>query len=333
MKKAVFPVALRLPALTLALLVIAALVRGCLALRALEDEAPAPPTNPTISLYDAKHDKVIELPLEEYLFGVVASEMPASFPLEALEAQAVSARTYAARRLPAYGGKPCGRHGADLCSDSTCCQAWRAREEHMERWGEDAAFYADKIDQALEETAGVVALYKGKPIDALYFSNSGGRTEDAADVFGGDVPYLVSVVSPGEEDAAHYEDAFSYTRKEFAKALNKAFPEAKLKTDALEEQVGVLSRSEGGRVTKLRLGEVTITGREFRAALGLPSASFTIDVSSGGVVVNTRGFGHGVGMSQYGARAMALDGNDYQQILAHYYTGIALGTLDEIAGG
>lgn len=333
MRKTVFPVALRLPALTLALLVAVASVRGCFALRALREEEPPPAEAPTVALYDAKRGEVLDLPLEEYLFGVVASEMPASFPAAALEAQAVSARTYTAKRLAAFGGKPCGRHGADLCSDSSCCQAWRSREEHMERWGDDAQFYADKIERALEETLGVVALYGGKPIDALYFSNSGGRTEDAADVFGADVPYLVSVISPGEEDASHYEDSFSYTRKEFAKALNKAFPEAGLTANDLEEQVETLSRSEGGRVTELRLGGVTITGREFRSALGLPSAGFTIDISSDGVEVDTRGFGHGVGMSQYGARAMALDGSDYKEILAHYYTGITLGTLDEIARG
>jgi len=333
MRRKVFFARLRLPALALALFIAAACVRGCVSLRAAQKESPAPGEEPTVTLYDARNEKTLELPLEEYLFGVVASEMPASFSLEALKAQAVSARTYAARRLASCGGEPCGRHGADLCSDSACCQAWKSREALMKQWGENAEYYAAKIDEAVSETAGVIALYDGKPIDALYFSNSGGATEAAADVFGGDVPYLVSVSSPGEEHSAHYSDTFTYTPKAFVKTLNKAFPKADLKTSSLSGQVEILSRSEGGRVTELRLGDTTVTGREFRAALDLPSADFTISISKDEVRVDTKGFGHGVGMSQYGADAMAKGGATFEEILKHYYTGIQLGTLDEIMGG
>lgn len=324
---------LRLPLVAAVLFIVVALVRGCLALRAGSSEPPPAGQSYTLSLYDARAGKVRTLPLEEYLFGVVGAEMPASFSLEALKAQAVSARTYAARRLSQCGGKACGRHGADVCSDSTCCQAWRARETLLEQWGENAAFYEAKIDEALRDTAGVVALYEGRPIDALYHSTSGGATEDAADVFGADIPYLVSVISPGEESASHYEDTFTYTPKAFAKAVNKKYPKAELRAASLGEQVEVLSRSTGGRVLDVRLGEVTITGRALRAALELPSAAFTISVSKTEVRIDTKGYGHGVGMSQYGANAMAKDGASYEQILEHYYTGITLGTLDEIVLG
>lgn len=329
MRRNVFPLSPRVLAAALALLVVAALVRGCFYL-ASDGGAPSASEGPRITLYDAKKNKNVTLTLEEYLFGVVASEMPASFSVEALKAQAVSARTYAAKRLKEYGGKPCGRHGADLCSDSGCCQAWRSRETLMEQWGENADFYAEKIEQAIEDTAGLVALYGGKPIDALYHSASGGQTESAEDVFGGDVPYLVSVSSPGEEGAAHYADSFTYTPKAFAKALNKAFPKAGLKAGTLKAQVEILSRSEGGRVTELQLGDTTVTGREFRAALDLPSAAFTITFTEDEVRVDTKGFGHGVGMSQYGANAMAKEGADFEEILEHYYTGITIGNLDEI---
>lgn len=333
MRKPLIPVRLRLPALALVLFMTAAFVRGCLSLRDVQNEEPAAQEEPSITLYDARNEKTVSLKLEEYIFGVVGAEMPASFSIEALKAQAVSARTYAAKRLSACGGKPCGRHGADLCSDSTCCQAWRSRDDLMKQWGQNADFYAAKINEAVQMTAGVVALYGGKPIDALYFSNSGGATEAAQDVFGGDVPYLVSVSSPGEEDSAHYSDSFTYTPKAFVKTLNKAFSKANLKTSDLSGQIAILSRSEGGRVTKLKLGDVTITGREFRSALGLPSADFTITPSKNEVRVDTKGFGHGVGMSQYGANAMAKDGATYAEILQHYYTGITLGMLDEILDG
>ena len=333
MRRTLPPVRAQVPLLALALLLAAALVRGCIALRA-DWTAPAPDAPGTqLLLYDARNEKVLTLPLEEYLFGVVASEMPASFSPEALKAQAVSARTYAARHLRAYGGKACGAHGADMCSDSTCCQAWRSRADHMARWGDNADFYAHKIDEAVRETAGVVALYAGRPIDALYHSTSGGATENASDVFGADVPYLVSVASPGEESAAHYEDTFTFTPKAFAKAINKKHPEAKLKAGELSEQVKILSRSAGGRVLEVRLGGATVTGRAFRAALDLPSAAFTISFTKDTVRIDTRGYGHGVGMSQYGANAMAREGASYQEILLHYYTGITLGTLDEIARG
>ena len=328
-----FFVRLRLPALAFALFIAAACVRGCLSLRGGGGGEVAGGEALTVTLYDARNEKTLVLPLEEYLFGVVASEMPASFSLEALKAQAVSARTYAAKRIAACGGKPCGRHGADLCSDSACCQAWKSREALMEQWGANADFYAAKMDEAVRETAGIIALYDGAPIDALYFSNSGGTTESAEDVFGGDVPYLVSVSSPGEEHAAHYTDLFTYTPKAFAKTLNKAFPKAGLKTADLSDQIEVLARSEGGGVTKLRLGGTTVTGRAFRGALNLPSADFTITFSKDEMRVETRGFGHGVGMSQYGANAMAADGATFEEILKHYYTGIALGTLDEITDG
>lgn len=333
MRKPAFAVRFRLPALAFALFIAAALMRGCFSLRSAQEENAAAPNDIEITLYDVRGEKLLTLPLEEYIFGVVASEMPASFSLEALKAQAVSARTYAVRRLSACGGSPCGRHGADLCSDSTCCQAWKSRATLMKQWGDNADYYAAKIDEAVSETAGVIALYNGKPIDALYFSSSGGATEAAADVFGADVPYLVSVSSPGEENSAHYSDTFTYTPKAFVKALNKAFSKAKLKTASLADQVEILARSAGGRVTELRLGGITVTGREFRAALDLPSADFTITLTRDKVRVDTTGFGHGVGMSQYGADAMAKEGADYEEILRHYYTGITLGTLDEIMDG
>ena len=188
--------------------------------------------------------------------------------------------------------------------------------------------YFDKLSGAVSATRGVILTYQGKPIEALFHSSSGGMTEDAANVFGGDAPYLKSVSSPGEEGFSRYSATVSFTRKQFANAVNAAIKGADISKNKLEEQVKILSKSESGRVTRLQLGGKTVTGRELRRALGLNSTAFTIEISPERVVVSTRGYGHGVGMSQYGAEAMAQRGADYKEILLHYYTGAVIESID-----
>lgn len=274
--------------------------------------------------------RAVPMGMDEYLYGVVGGEMPASFPLEALKAQAVAARTYTVRRMAAYGGEPCGRGGADVCTDSACCQSYKSPEELAKRWGPDAKRNADKLKEAVAETHGVIAVYEGRPIEALYHSTAGGRTEDAQNVFSASLPYLVGVDSPGEQDTAHYTNEETLSRSAFVKAVNKSWPKAKLKARKLESQVKVLSRFESGQVKALRLGNAEITGKELRKLLDLKSANFEISFTDADICITTRGYGHGVGMSQYGARAMALEGADYETILKHYYTGIELEKLEEL---
>jgi stage II sporulation protein D len=308
-------------ALCLLLCLVALAVRGCRIACARQQAAPVG-EDVTVSVYMHETGEVRTMGLNAYLIGVVGGEMPAAFPLEALKAQAVAARTYTVRRLPAYGGSPCGRGGADICTDSTCCQSYKSDEALAARWGKNAGAYADKLREAVYGTGGEVAVYQGAPIEALYHSAAGGRTEDAQHVFSAAVPYLVGVDSPGEQDAAHYTDMQTFTAKAFVKAVNGEWSKAKLKTSKLKEQVAVLSRYESGQVESVRLGGITATGKQLRKALGLFSANFTIRVEGDEVTVTTKGYGHGVGMSQYGARAMALEGSDYIEILQHYYTGI-----------
>jgi len=286
-----------------------------------------------ISLFDDETGEVSALPLEEYLQGVVAAEMPASFHPEALKAQAVAARTFTLRRLRAAGGEPCGRGGAELCTDSGCCQAYRSEEALAARWGNDAPYYRERIEAAVKATAGEVASYKGALIEALYHSNAGGQTEDAANVFSGGAPYLLGVTSPEGAESAHFRDSISLSRESFAKKLNRAFPGAALSPAKLETQVRVLSRFESGRAAAVRLGEKEVTGRQLRAALDLPSANITLSFSEDAVYIDTRGYGHGVGMSQYGADAMARAGADYRDILCHYYTGITIEDWGRKLGG
>ncbi len=323
---------IRLGLISLAISLLVLMLRGCAIARngGTEPDADADGDGgeAMVSIYDAEADKVYSLPLEEYVLRVTAAEMPASFSEEALKAQSVAARTYTARRMRIFGGKPCGRGGADVCTDSTCCQAYRTREELCKKWGDAADMYFAKLDGAVSATRGIILTYGGKPIEALFHSSSGGMTEDAANVFGGNAPYLKSVSSPGEEAFSHYGATVSFTRAQFAAAVNAGIKGADISKDKLEEQVKILETSESGRVMKLKLGKKTVSGRELRRALGLNSTAFTMDISPERVTLSTRGYGHGVGMSQYGAEAMARRGADYEEILLHYYTGAKAQRID-----
>lgn len=302
-----------------AAIVLLCAVRGCIISRQPNEK---PEGMLSISLYDRASGKTEEMPLEEYLIGVVGAEMPASFPLEALKAQAVAARTYAVRHMTAFGGSGCS--GADICTDSGCCQSYRSPEQLREKFGGEAERYMDKLRQAVYETEGEYAAYKGEPIEALYHSSAGGRTEDAQNVFSAALPYLVGVDSPGEETAGKYAAEVRVSLGEFTNRVNKKWPAAKLKKNRLGEQVKVVSRYDSGRVKELKLNKVTVSGRELRRLFDLNSANFTLSIGEK-VTIRTKGYGHGVGMSQYGAEQLAKAGKTWQEILAWYYTGVTIG--------
>ena len=301
-----------------AAIVLLCAVRGCIISRQPNEK---PEGQLSIFLYDRASGKTEEMPLEEYIIGVVGAEMPASFPLEALKAQAVAARTYAVRHMTAFGGSGCS--GADICTDSGCCQSYKSTEQLREKFGGEAERYMDKLRQAVYETEGEYAAYKGEPIEALYHSSAGGRTEDAQNVFSAALPYLVGVDSPGEETAGKYAAEVTVSLGEFTNRVNKKWPAAKLKKNRLGEQVKVVSRYDSGRVKELKLNKITVSGRELRRLFDLNSANFTLSIGEK-VTIRTKGYGHGVGMSQYGARAMALEGAGYEEILKHYYTGVEI---------
>lgn len=251
-----------------------------------------------------------QMELERYLVGVVLAEMPASFELEALKAQAVVARTYTLR---AHEGK--SKHeSAAVCTDSSCCQAYCSEDAYLSRGGTEDN--VRKICTAVEETAGQVLTYEGSLIEATYFSCSGGATEDAVAVWGTDVPYLKSVVSPGEENAAYYTDSMTFTVSELEQLLDISSNGG----IAIED----ISYTAGGGVAEITICGIPFQGTEVRKLLGLRSTVFTITTEGEGVTFHTRGFGHRVGMSQYGADAMAVAGSSYQDILRHYYQGANL---------
>lgn len=281
-----------------------------------------------LTVLNRKTGKVMHMELEEYIAQVVAAEMPVSFEIEALKAQAVAARTFAVRRMAQYGGTPCGK--ADVCTDSTCCQAYRSLEQLKKNWGTAYETNFSRVRGAVLATAGKVALYDGMPIEALYHSCSGGYTEDVVNVFAAALPYLVSVSSPGEESATRYESEVRFSRKTFAATVNSTYRTAKLTAKGLKKQIKIEARFESGRVERIRLGGATLSGRELRKLFELDSANFKLRFTDEYVYVNTVGFGHGVGLSQYGANAMAKEGDGYEDILEHYYTGITISDMSAV---
>lgn len=281
-----------------------------------------------LRVYDAEAGAMRLLPLEEYVVGVVAAEMPASWPEEALKCQAVAARTRAVGSAVGYGGTGCQSHpGADVCTDSACCQGWLGAEGRKAKWGDTWQPLEERVAQAVSATRGQVLTYEGEPIEVLYHASSGGQTEDAAEVFSRSVPYLQSVESPGEESYEGYAVEQRFTLEEAAELLLAAFPDCGVDAGALPSQLELISLSDTGRVKQMRVGSQTVTGREVRAALGLRSTLFTWEAQEGTLIFRVRGYGHGVGMSQAGARAMAAEGSDCAEILAHYYPGTVLAQL------
>lgn len=259
-----------------------------------------------------------DMPLELYIVSVVLREMPADFHSEALKAQAVAARTYAVRQMQ-LGKK---HDPADVCVDSSCCQGFWDVESYLQSGGtsDDLAV----IVNAVRDTSGKILIYENKPIDATYFSCSGGLTEDAVSVWGADVPYLKSQKSPGEEKATHYTDTVHFSINELAAKLN-----IKL-TDVWDFKIGEMTYTVGGGVDTIVICGKEFYGTKVRQLLGLKSTAFVMTQTGESVIITTKGYGHRVGMSQYGAEAMGITGKDYTEILFHYYQGVELVSIDDL---
>ncbi len=264
-------------------------------------------------IHDSGDVEIMEL--DSYLTGVVLAEMPAAFEAEAIKAQAVVARTYTMKRIES-GDKH--NQGA-VCTNPACCQAYCSPEEYLNKGNPPENL--DKVEKAVLSTSGRVLRYQGQYIDATYFSCSGGRTEDAAAVWGTDVPYLQAVDSPGEEHASHYTDTVTIPVNEFLQKLDLE-PTGVLR-------IGKITYTDGSGVDTIEIAGKTLRGTQVRQKLGLRSTVFTIQVLGDSVSITTKGYGHRVGMSQYGAQAMAKSGKRYPEILQYYYTGTI---LDAIVG-
>ncbi|MBQ3109624.1 MAG: stage II sporulation protein D [Clostridia bacterium] len=278
--------------------------------------SPPPVVNSAeISVFNHETQNVTTMTMEDYLTGVVAAEMPAAFETEALKAQAVAARTYTMYK------KGSNDHDADVCTDHSHCQAYLSEEKMRTNWGEAYDFYLSKVKACVLETRGEILTYNDEPILAVFHSMGGGQTVNSGDVWGSQLPYLVSVPSPGEEVGTNYYSTHSLPFEEFAKTIKTAYPEAEINSFL---DVSVPTLSESGHVKSVLIGKVSVPGTEIRKLFNLRSTKFTLTFSEGNVTFNVTGYGHGVGMSQYGANAMAKEGKTYKEILSHYYQGATL---------
>ena len=279
---------------------------------------PSTPVQSTYLPVLMEKDFVQVMDLEKYILGVVLAEMWSTFDEEALKAQAVVARTYALRRF--YRGD---KHtNVAICTDPNCCQAYISVEDYLQDRGTQQD--VDKITQAVELTRGQILTYRGQVVEATYFSCSGGRTEDALAVWGEEIPYLKAVDSPGEENAQSYCESVHFTAEDFARSLGRDL------TGEPKSWLGKRTYTAGGGVETMVIGGITYTGTQLRKLLGLNSTAFTMTVEDGGIAVKTLGKGHRVGMSQYGADAMARGGSSYQEILAYYYQGTRIDKIENI---
>ncbi|PKR77759.1 stage II sporulation protein D [Halalkalibacillus sediminis] len=269
-----------------------------------------------ITVYRDQLGTTEEVPLEDYVVSVVAAEIPADFEMEALKAQALAARTYIVQKLQ----KKQGDQEYDV-TDTVEHQVYKNFDELRDIWGVEFTRKFDRIQQAVKETEGEIITYEDQPIQVAFFSTSNGFTENAEDYWTNEIPYLKSVASPWDEQSPKFKEQQVFSNQEVFNRLG-------IET-SLELRVENVVRTKSERIDKLQLNGVEFSGREIREKLGLRSNDFEIERKGDHVIFTTRGYGHGVGMSQYGANGMASEGKNYEYILKHYYQGVEINSLEE----
>ena len=267
--------------------------------------------------------KVVELEITEYLLGVLAAEMPAVYHEEALKAQAVTAYTYLLYRRAVQSEKPDATlKGADLSDDSATHQGYLTPEAREEKWGSKTETYEKKLTEAIKSVSGEVITFEGKPIMAAFHAINSGVTNSAKTVWGGEVAYLQSVVSTGDRLSPDCTKTVVIKADELSQMLN-GLEGCELSGEA-EDWIGEIRATSSGYVSQINVGGEDYTGIRFREAVGLRSAVFTCEYKNGGFHFTTEGYGHGVGLSQYGADYMARQGSTWEEIIKHYYTGVEI---------
>ncbi|MBM7652633.1 stage II sporulation protein D [Neobacillus cucumis] len=277
--------------------------------------SPDADTAVTVSVFRSAKKVIEKVPLEDYLVGVVAAEMPAEFKEEALKAQALAARTYIVNRLISKDtmGAP---EGAQV-TDTQIHQVYMNDAEMRRDWGQDYTWKKKKIVEAVRSTGAQILTYDGKPIDALFFSTGNGYTENSEDYWTGSIPYLRSVSSPWDKESPKFSNQKVMTVNQFEAKLG-------VKIGSSSTIGKIVARTTGKRVGKVNFNGKVLTGKEIREKLDLKSSDFTWQRKGNNIVITTKGFGHGVGMSQYGANGMAEEGADYKKIVMHYYQGVKI---------
>ncbi len=274
----------------------------------------------TVKLFHTKTGEIEEINLDEYLVNVVSAEMPADYEEEALKAQAIVARTYTMYKINHK------KHDeADICDSSSCCQAWISKEDRLARWEEGVREDNwNKIVRAVNNTIGKIITYDGEPINAFFHASSGGTTETPFNVWGGSgYPYLQVVETAGEEGYTQYSSEVSFTKEELVNKLKEKYSDIEINFDDINS-VKILEYTESGRVRTVQFGNKKLSGVEARTILNLRSTNFEISKNEENIIFSVKGYGHGVGMSQTGADAMAKQGYNFEDIIKHFYTGVEI---------
>ncbi|MDR6225535.1 stage II sporulation protein D [Desmospora profundinema] len=292
---------------------------------------------PDVKVYLTEEKKVVDVPLEAYIRGVVAAEMPAEFHTEALKAQALAARTYIVDRLErgnfsdmkTWGETAASAH----VSDTVQHQVYETDEQLQEKWKEQFEPFSKKVDEAVRSTQGQVILFEGEPIYAAFFSTSNGHTENAEDYFEKSYPYLKSVDSSWDLQSPKFADEKKVSVSAFLEKLKeKTGKEVAISASSGNGWMEVKNRTQGERVATVQIGDQEFTGREVREALDLASSDFEWSLEGDAIIFRTKGYGHGVGMSQWGANLMAEEGKEAEEIIRHYYQGVEIDSVTEKEG-
>lgn len=273
-----------------------------------------------IKLLHIQTNEIEEMDLDTYLYGVVSSEMPATFEMEALKAQAIVARTYTIYQIK-NGSK---HENANVCDSSYCCQAWISKENRIARWEtEHAEEYWNKIVKAVNDTKGKVIFYAGEPINALFHSNSGGSTELSINVWGGNFPYFQTVETLGEENYTSYSSEVEISKDNLIQKMIEKYSDFKIdfsKADCIK----IEEYTDSGRIKTLLIGNKSISGVDARTLFGLKSAKFNFEILKDSVKFKVIGYGHGVGLSQCGSDTLAKNGKNYEEIIKYYYKDVEI---------
>lgn len=274
----------------------------------------------TIRLYHTSDGTIEELNMNEYLYGVVAGEMPAIYELEALKAQAIVARTYTIYQIK-NGSK---HENADICDSSLCCQAWISKENRFARWEDGKQNeYWNKIVEAVSSTNKKYITYNGEPINAFFHSNSGGKTELASNVWGGNLPYLKVVETSGEEAYTAYSSEVTLSKDELIVKMRENYNDFEINFKE-PEPIKILSYTESGRVKTIKIGTKEISGVEARKVFGLKSNNFTVEINGDNIKFSVIGYGHGVGLSQSGSDVLAKQGYLAEDIIKYYFNNVEI---------
>ncbi len=276
---------------------------------------------PTVKVMSVSSKNITEMTLNEYLLGVVAAEINSTYHEEAIKAQIIASHTLL---LYVKEHKKDDLGSADITDDSTQHQAFLTTEQQKEKWGENYDIYVSKISKCVDEVINLILQYEGKTINAVFHSTSNGNTEDAKDVWGGDYPYLKSVPSVGDTLSPTHISTVTVSKKDFEDKLKSH----KVTLDSNPEKwLKEITNTQTGMVKTIKIGDKEFKGTDIRTIFNLKSSTFSVEYKDDKFIFTVKGYGHGVGMSQYGANHMASQGFSYEEILKHYYNGVEINEI------